>query len=183
MGKNMCPMYTLVILGMGSAHERRHYIVTPSPIGRAHTHNDPYTYPEKQLNTIYTIISHLEFMKSKTYNSSSFSSLNTTELFALHLHALVYKFEGEPRNRFMPLEQMGEPSHWALGHWNFPVVIVPTLSSLEVSHVFIMTNCSTPNDDKVGIVTTLSIQWCLKKISMVVRTSKGSQWFPIFNFR
>ena len=30
-----------VILGMGSANERRHYYVTPSLIGWAHTQNDP----------------------------------------------------------------------------------------------------------------------------------------------
>ena len=30
-----------IILGMGSANERRRYIVTPSLIGRAHSHNDP----------------------------------------------------------------------------------------------------------------------------------------------
>ena len=31
-----------IILGMGSANERRHYNVTPSLIGQAHTHNDPW---------------------------------------------------------------------------------------------------------------------------------------------
>ena len=32
---------TGIIMGMGSANERRHYCVTPSLIGRAHTQNDP----------------------------------------------------------------------------------------------------------------------------------------------
>ena len=31
-----------IILSMGSANERRRYIVTPPLIGRAHTQNDPY---------------------------------------------------------------------------------------------------------------------------------------------
>ena len=31
-----------IILGMGSASERRRYYVTPSLIGRAHTQNDPF---------------------------------------------------------------------------------------------------------------------------------------------
>ena len=31
-----------IILGMGSANERRHYMVTPPLIGRAHTQNDPW---------------------------------------------------------------------------------------------------------------------------------------------
>ena len=33
--------YSGMILGMGSANERRRYYVTPSPIGRGHTQNDP----------------------------------------------------------------------------------------------------------------------------------------------
>ena len=31
-----------IILGMGSANERRHYYVTPALIGRAHNQNDPW---------------------------------------------------------------------------------------------------------------------------------------------
>ena len=31
----------MIILGVGSANERRRYYVTPSLIGRAHTQNDP----------------------------------------------------------------------------------------------------------------------------------------------
>ena len=33
-----------IILGMGSANERRHYNIMPPHIGRAHTKNDPCNY-------------------------------------------------------------------------------------------------------------------------------------------
>ena len=34
--------FSMIILGMGSANERKHYYVTPSLIGWAHTQNDPW---------------------------------------------------------------------------------------------------------------------------------------------
>ena len=37
--------YTGIILGMGSANERRRYIITPPLIGWAHTQNDPWYNP------------------------------------------------------------------------------------------------------------------------------------------
>ena len=36
-----------IILGMGSANERRHYCVMPSLIGRAHSQNDPEEESER----------------------------------------------------------------------------------------------------------------------------------------
>ena len=43
-----------IILGMGSANERRRYIAKPPLIGRAHTQNDPYITP----NTLFILMFH-----------------------------------------------------------------------------------------------------------------------------
>ena len=41
MGTGICDPETGIILGMGSASERRHYIVTLSVISWGHNQNDP----------------------------------------------------------------------------------------------------------------------------------------------
>ena len=53
-------MQSGIILGMGSANERRRYYVTPSLIGRAHTQNDPSMLPANlQRDKQQNIFSHL----------------------------------------------------------------------------------------------------------------------------
>ena len=47
-----------------------------------------------------------------------------------------------------------------IGHWEWRVITIPTLSPPEALQVFFMTICSTVSDDKVGIMTTLCLQ-CL----------------------
>ena len=93
-----------IILGMGLANERRHYIVMPSFIGWAHTPNDPWTScwahnrrVDKCQVTVLQIFNFKLFMKHQVLspqlaNTTMVATLETTSLNAVSGMKIFYLF-------------------------------------------------------------------------------------------
>ena len=73
----ICPLKG-IILGMGSANERRRYIVTPPLIDRAHTQNDPWLTSCLSISTSLGELTKIVFCMSPTKHQYASASCCTS---------------------------------------------------------------------------------------------------------